>query len=111
MKINPSFLVGPESSNKSLPVVIQLISVLSNMPGCCSVVLATGRCSRSSSSGNGKQRPFSAEAIGMSLTGLWGLGKGGGEDTPKLDFEPERLENGDINGNLETRGEAGWNCL
>lgn len=40
----------------------------------------------------------------MGLTGLWGLGKGGGKGTPRkvhlnLNFEPRRLENGDINGN------------
>ena len=34
-----------------------------------------------------------------------------GKATPKLDFEPGRLESGDINGNKEIRGKAGWDCL
>lgn len=39
------------------------------------------------------------------------LGKGGGKGTPKLGFEPGRLENGGINGNTEIRREADQDCL
>lgn len=42
---------------------------------------------------------------------MMGAGKGDGKGTPRLDFEPRKLENGDINGNKEIRGAAGWDCL
>lgn len=53
----------------------------------------------------------SLQKPGTALPGCCGPGEGGGKAIPGPDFEPQRLESGDIKGNKEIRGEAGWDCL
>lgn len=81
-----------------------VVDALSFIPGCFSGVVAmskrlgvilVGPESRVRSSRSGKWGPIPAEAIGMGLSEWWCPGKGGGEEIPGLEFEPQRLESGD----------------